>query len=229
MAPRSACAPATRRAPPPSSPRATTCWRRCATPATRWPPSPRRSPRCTRPPARSTSASRSTPVRGSTWAPSASPGCKRVHEAYVRDRLTLHPGERFDPTTIEAARQDLAGLGVFSEVRVEPAKTLDAEGRLPLHFVVTERQAAAGRFRRVLFHRPGARPVGRLAPSQPVRQWRAAQPDRQRLGRRQCADPPRLQARRAVHQAGLPGARPVAAARGRRAAPGPAGYTTRTP
>jgi len=66
-------------------------------------------------------------------------GLKRANEAYVRNRLLLHPGERFDPKTIEAARQDLAGTGVFSEVRIEPAKALDAEGRLPLDIVVTER------------------------------------------------------------------------------------------
>jgi translocation and assembly module TamA len=66
-------------------------------------------------------------------------GLKSVHEAYVRNRLTLHPGQRFDPDAIEAARDDLAGLGVFSEVRVETATNLDAEGRLPVTFAVTER------------------------------------------------------------------------------------------
>ena len=65
-------------------------------------------------------------------------GLERVHEAYVRNRLTLHPGETFNPTDIEAARADLAGLGVFSTVRAEPATQLDAEGRLPVTFVVTE-------------------------------------------------------------------------------------------
>jgi len=65
-------------------------------------------------------------------------GLQRVHEAYVRNRLTLHPGQVFDPTKIEATRADLAGLGVFSEVRAEPAIQLDAEGRLPVTFVVTE-------------------------------------------------------------------------------------------
>ena len=65
-------------------------------------------------------------------------GLDHVHEAYVRNRLTLHPGETFNPTDIEAARADLAGLGVFSTVRAEPATQLDAEGRLPVTFVVTE-------------------------------------------------------------------------------------------
>jgi translocation and assembly module TamA len=66
-------------------------------------------------------------------------GLARTHEGFVRERLTVHPGDRFDPTTIEAAREDLLGLGVFSDVRAEPATTLDAKGQLPLSFVVTER------------------------------------------------------------------------------------------
>jgi translocation and assembly module TamA len=65
-------------------------------------------------------------------------GLDHVHEAYVRNRLTLHPGETFNPTDIEAARADLAGLGVFSSVRAEPATQLDSQGRLPVTFVVTE-------------------------------------------------------------------------------------------
>jgi translocation and assembly module TamA len=65
-------------------------------------------------------------------------GLDHVHEAYVRNRLTLHPGETFNPTEIETARADLAGLGVFSSVRAEPATQLDSQGRLPVTFVVTE-------------------------------------------------------------------------------------------
>jgi translocation and assembly module TamA len=65
-------------------------------------------------------------------------GLKDVHEDYVRNRLKLHPGQTFDPVAIETARADLAGLGIFSEVRAEPGEKLDAEGRLPVTFVVTE-------------------------------------------------------------------------------------------
>jgi translocation and assembly module TamA len=67
-------------------------------------------------------------------------GLKTVHEAYVRNRLTLHQGDRYDPDKIEANRADLAGLGVFSEVRTETASQLDAAGELPLDFAVTERK-----------------------------------------------------------------------------------------
>jgi translocation and assembly module TamA len=67
-------------------------------------------------------------------------GLRTVHEAYVRNRLTLHQGDRYDPDKIEANRADLAGLGVFSEVRTETASQLDAAGELPLDFAVTERK-----------------------------------------------------------------------------------------
>lgn len=65
-------------------------------------------------------------------------GLDRVHEAYVRNRLTVHQGDQFDLAKIDAARGDLAGLGVFSDVRAEPASALDASGQLPLRFVVVE-------------------------------------------------------------------------------------------
>ncbi len=35
---------------------------------------------------------------------------KNVHEAYVRNRLTLHPGQTFDPQAIEAAPGTWQGL-----------------------------------------------------------------------------------------------------------------------
>jgi translocation and assembly module TamA len=66
-------------------------------------------------------------------------GLKNMHESYVRRRLLLHAGEPFSPSAIEKARQDLASIGVFSVVRIEPAKQLDARGRLPLTVNVTER------------------------------------------------------------------------------------------
>jgi translocation and assembly module TamA len=66
-------------------------------------------------------------------------GLKKMHEAFVRRRLLLHPGEKFSPSAIEKARQDLASIGVFSVVRIEPARQLDAQGRLPVTVNLTER------------------------------------------------------------------------------------------
>lgn len=70
-------------------------------------------------------------------------GLERLHESYVRRRLELYPGERFDPARIEAAREDLASTGVLSTVRIDPAASLDAQGRLPLQVQVTERPRRA--------------------------------------------------------------------------------------
>ena len=66
-------------------------------------------------------------------------GLKRVNEAFVRRRLLLHQGEAFSPAAIEKARSDLAGVGVFSSVRVVPADAVDAAGQLPLTIDFAER------------------------------------------------------------------------------------------
>jgi len=66
-------------------------------------------------------------------------GLTRVDPGFVRRRLLVSQGERFDPAKIETARQDLAQLGVFATVRARAAEQLDAAGQLPLAFDVTER------------------------------------------------------------------------------------------
>jgi translocation and assembly module TamA len=73
-------------------------------------------------------------------------GLKHLNESFVRRRLLVHSGERFDPAAIEKARQDLASLGVFSSVRTRAAMKLDAQGRLPIEFDVTERKRHAVSF-----------------------------------------------------------------------------------
>lgn len=65
-------------------------------------------------------------------------GLKSVNEGFVRNELTVRQGELFSPDSIETARQRLASLGVFSEVRAVPATSLDANGQLPLQFVISE-------------------------------------------------------------------------------------------
>lgn len=67
-------------------------------------------------------------------------GAERVDEAFVHRRLSIAPGERFDPKRIERSRQDLLSLGVFSSVRVRPAEELDEHGHLPIDFDLSERQ-----------------------------------------------------------------------------------------
>ena len=70
-------------------------------------------------------------------------GLDRVSESFVRRRLLIHPGERFDPEAIDKARQDLFSTGVFSLVRARPADKLDAQGRLPIELDVRERSRRA--------------------------------------------------------------------------------------
>lgn len=70
-------------------------------------------------------------------------GLRQVNEGFLRRRLLVHPGELYQPSRIEAARQDLASTGVFSNVQVrtgngvDPGK-LDPDGRIPLTFDFTE-------------------------------------------------------------------------------------------
>lgn len=75
--------------------------------------------------------------------PIALRGLDRVEEDFVRRRLLVHRGERFDPARIEEARQDLASLGVFSSVGVRASDRLDAAGQLPLTFELAERPRRA--------------------------------------------------------------------------------------
>ena len=48
-------------------------------------------------------------------------GLQRVHQSFLRRRLTIKEGELYQPSKIEAARQDLAAVGVFSSVQVHNA------------------------------------------------------------------------------------------------------------
>ncbi len=70
-------------------------------------------------------------------------GEQTLRESYIRRRLPLQPGQRFDPRAIEAARQDLAAVPVLGGVRITPADALDAAGRLPVRVDVTERPLRA--------------------------------------------------------------------------------------
>jgi translocation and assembly module TamA len=70
-------------------------------------------------------------------------GLEGVNASFLRRRMLLHPGERYDPTAIDAARQDLASLGVFTSVVAIVGKQLDPQGQLPVEFVVSERKRHA--------------------------------------------------------------------------------------
>ncbi|MBS0644689.1 MAG: outer membrane protein assembly factor [Proteobacteria bacterium] len=66
-------------------------------------------------------------------------GLKRMNESFIRRRLTIHEGQLYQPSAVEAARTDLLSLGVFSAVRAVPGSAVNAEGQLPITFDFTER------------------------------------------------------------------------------------------
>ncbi len=66
-------------------------------------------------------------------------GLHDVNESLVRGRLLVHTGDRYSPSMIEKARQDLLSLGVFSGVTVRAGDELDGLGRIPIAFDVQER------------------------------------------------------------------------------------------
>ncbi len=70
-------------------------------------------------------------------------GLRDMSEAFMRERLLLHRGAPFSPSSIESAREDLLALGVFSSVRMVPAETLDLNGELPVLIDVEERKLHA--------------------------------------------------------------------------------------
>lgn len=64
-------------------------------------------------------------------------GFDEVDEAYIRSRITIVPGERFDPRKMAETQRNLFGLGVFGVVQVIP--DLEAEGQvLPITVHVSE-------------------------------------------------------------------------------------------
>jgi translocation and assembly module TamA len=74
-----------------------------------------------------------------TIGPITITGLQDVSENFVRRRLLIHTGQLYQPSKIEAARLDLASLGIFSGVAVRAADQPDRDGRLPLTLDVAER------------------------------------------------------------------------------------------
>jgi translocation and assembly module TamA len=66
-------------------------------------------------------------------------GLHDVNEAFVRRRLLLQQGQLYQPSRIDAARQDLLALGVFSGVSVRGGDAIAPDGSLPITFDFQER------------------------------------------------------------------------------------------
>jgi len=73
-------------------------------------------------------------------------GLRDVHDDFVRRALPIHTGQLYQPSKIEAARQALLALGVFSGVSVHAEKQVDPEGGIPLVFDLRERPKHAVTF-----------------------------------------------------------------------------------
>ena len=70
-------------------------------------------------------------------------GLQHVNEAFIRRRLLLQAGQLYQPSKIDAARQDLLKLGVFSGVTVKASETIAPDGGLPIAFDFQERPGHA--------------------------------------------------------------------------------------
>ena len=70
-------------------------------------------------------------------------GLSTVDEGFVRRRLLVHPGQLYQPSKIDAAREDLAGIGVFSNVSVNAATSIAPDGSIPLTYSFQERPSHA--------------------------------------------------------------------------------------
>ena len=73
-------------------------------------------------------------------------GLSSVNESFVANALTIHSGDPYKPSAIDAARQALAATGVFTAVSVKAGERPMADGGVPLTFVFQERPAHAVNF-----------------------------------------------------------------------------------
>jgi translocation and assembly module TamA len=67
-------------------------------------------------------------------------GLQRTRLPAVLSRLKLHAGEQYSARALDQARRNLLAMGVFGSVDVNVAKVADANGAVPVTFLVTERK-----------------------------------------------------------------------------------------
>jgi translocation and assembly module TamA len=66
-------------------------------------------------------------------------GLDAVNESFVRQRLLVNPGQLYQPSKIDEARQDLASLGVFSSVSASASAQIGPDGTIPIIYSFQER------------------------------------------------------------------------------------------
>ncbi|WP_374653599.1 autotransporter assembly complex family protein [Dongia sp.] len=67
-------------------------------------------------------------------------GLDRIDPAFMRQRAQFPPGKLYQPSEINALRDDLRSLDVFDAVKVTPAEQLAPDGSLPVDVLVAERK-----------------------------------------------------------------------------------------
>ncbi len=67
-------------------------------------------------------------------------GLERTRLPAVLSRLQLHAGDQYSAQALDRARRNLLGMGVFGSVDVKIATAVDANGAVPVTFLVTERK-----------------------------------------------------------------------------------------
>jgi len=67
-------------------------------------------------------------------------GADHVDQRFLRRRVLFRPGDRYHPDVMDKTRQSLIDTNLFSTVAVDQPGKLDASGRLPITYTVTERK-----------------------------------------------------------------------------------------
>jgi translocation and assembly module TamA len=80
-----------------------------------------------------------TPGPIARMGPVSFSGTDKVNTAFLQRRVPFKQGEVYDPGKVDTLRGKLTSLGVFNGVRIQPAKTLDANGELPIEVNLTDR------------------------------------------------------------------------------------------
>ncbi|AMN42458.1 bacterial surface antigen [Rhodoplanes sp. Z2-YC6860] len=66
-------------------------------------------------------------------------GAQRLRPGFVEERIDIQPGEPYSPRRLARLRKRLAEFESIASVRLREADQLDANGQLPIHVDVTER------------------------------------------------------------------------------------------
>jgi len=66
-------------------------------------------------------------------------GLKAVDRRFVLNRLAWKEGAQYDSSEVDSTQQTLVASNLFATVKIAPAETVGADGRIPIRIVVTER------------------------------------------------------------------------------------------